>query len=108
MISIAVSPGCSRWSCYELAFIPQQPDEKWFIAVEVTTDDEERHPAFAWVASELARGKTTGSRRGRWLVDDLWALSRERNVDPSAVRQPLFIVRGTPILMKPLDRCLVF
>ena len=100
--------GCSRWSCYELEFAPRQPDEKWFIRVEVTTQDEKRHPAFAWIANEVAHGKTSGSRRGRWLVDDLWALSKERNVDPSAVRRPLFIIRGVPMLVQPVNHCLRF
>ncbi len=99
---------CSRWSCYELGFVPQQPDEKGFISVEVTSQDEKRHPALAWVADEVVHGRISGSRRGRWLEDDLWAMSKEHNVDPSAVRQPLFIIRGTPILMKPVNHCLRF
>jgi hypothetical protein len=100
--------GCSRWSCYELEFVPKQPDERWFISVKVTSQDENHQPAFAWMADEVAHGRMSGSRRGRWLVDDLWAMSKEHNVDPSAVRQPLFIIRGTPILIKPVNHCLRF
>ena len=107
-LDLVLISGCSHWSCYELGFVPQQPDERWFISIEVTSRDEKRHPAFAWVADEVAHGRLSGSRRGRWLVDDLWAMSKEHNVDPSAVRQPLFIIRGTPILMKPVNHCLRF
>jgi hypothetical protein len=38
----------------------------------------------------------------------MWAMSKERNVDPSAVRRPLFIIRGTPILLTPLNHCARF
>lgn len=108
VLGLILLSGCSRWSCYELRFAPQQPDEKWFVSVELTSQDERRHPAFAWIADELAHGSTSGSRRGRWLIDDMWAMSKERNVDPSAVRRPLFIIRGTPILLTPLNHCARF
>jgi hypothetical protein len=107
-LALVLVSGCSCWSCYELGFAPQKADERWFIPIEVTRQDEARHPAFAWIGDQVAHGRTSGSRRGRWLVDDLWAMSKERNVDPSAVRQPLFIIRGTPLLLKPLDHCLLF
>jgi hypothetical protein len=108
ILGFVLLSGCSRWSCYELEFVRKQPDEKWFIPVAVTSHDEKRHPAFAWIADEIAHGNTSGSRRGRCLVDDLWSMSKEHNVDPSAVRQPLFIIRGIPILMKPVNHCLRF
>src|SRR5712692_2512215 len=107
-LGLVLVSGCSRWSCYELEFVLKQPDEKWFINVEVASQDEKRHPAFAWIADEVAHGRISGSRRGRWLVDDLWAMSKEHNVDPAAVRQPLFIVRSIPILIKPVNHCLRF
>jgi hypothetical protein len=108
MLGLAVLTGCSRWSCYELKFDVTTPNWSWFTRVDVTLQDEQRHPAFAWISAEMASGKTSGSRQGRWLVDDLWALARERGVDPAAVKKPLFIVRGKPVLVTPLDHCLVF
>jgi hypothetical protein len=108
LLGFAFLAACSRWSCYELQFEATTPNASWFIRVDVTPQDEQRHPAFAWIAAELTRGRTSGSRQGRRLVDDLWALARERGIDPAAVKKPLFIVRGRPVLVTPLDHCLVF
>jgi hypothetical protein len=108
IIGLVLLSGCGRLSCYELQFARHELDPKWFIRVDVTPGDEKNHPAFAWIAEEVTHGTESGTRRGKWLVEDLWAISREHNVDPSAVIQPLFIVRGTPLLVKPLNHCLLF
>ena len=37
ILGFVLLSGCSRWSCYELEFVPEQPDEKWYIRVAVTS-----------------------------------------------------------------------
>jgi hypothetical protein len=107
-LSLFLLSSCRRFSCYELQFARHDLDPKWFIRVNVTPSDEKHHPAFEWIADEVTHGKESGTRKGKWLVEDLWSISREHNVDPSAVIQPLFVVRGVPLLVKPLNHCLLF
>jgi len=95
-----------RWSCSELTFMSGETAGSWTIPVEVTAADEHAHRALGWVAAEVANGKATGGRPGRWLVDDFEAFTRERNVDPFGVRIPVFIIRGTPVRITPINHCL--
>jgi hypothetical protein len=95
-----------RWSCSELTFRSGGTAGSWTIPVEVTAADEHAHRALAWVAAEVANGKATGGRPGRWLVDDFEAFTRERHVDPFGVRIPVFIIRGTPVRITTINHCL--
>ncbi|TMA06047.1 MAG: hypothetical protein E6J89_18405 [Deltaproteobacteria bacterium] len=79
-----------RWSCSELTFDAMK----------------KAGLGIAWVATQVASGKASGGRSGRWLVDDFWAFARERAVDPSSARIPVFIIRGTTVFITPINHCL--
>jgi hypothetical protein len=93
-------------SCSELTFDATRKAGLGTFPVEVTIEDERAHRALAWVAMELKNGKPVGGRAGRRLVDDFWKFARERGVDPSAARIPVFIIRGTPVFITPISHCL--
>lgn len=95
-----------RWSCSELTFRGTERNGLGTIPVEVTVADERAHEALAWVATQVANGNATGGRDGRWLIEDFQAFTRERNVDPLAVQTPVFIIRGTPVFITPINHCL--
>ena len=95
-----------RWSCSELTFDAAKKAGLGTVPVEVGIADEQAHRAIAWVATQVASGKASGGRSGRWLVDDFWAFARERAVDPSSARIPVFIIRGTTVFITPINHCL--
>jgi hypothetical protein len=106
LLGAPILAGC--WAdCYELRFEARSSvPTLGAIRVPVTAADEKAHGALRWIAGEVSKDKTTGGRRGRWLVDDFWAFAKERGVDPSGVPVLVFMIRGTPVSITPIDHCL--